>query len=743
MMSLILPGQPVAHAGSADVALDPETGSVLHSGPGLLPGFMPDSPPSYVSGEGTWTGSGPWGGNLRGLAALPFEDEVLVAGCGYSMAPDAGGVWRSTNGGVDWVASDLQAKQVNSVCNSGSGLPGGFYASTRTGLYFSSDEGQTWTQVPGGMSSAYVLMTGVHWTDPDILIAGLSSNQGIRRSADGGQTWATVGLGTGYMKGYGFCIDHPDTMFVAMSGLSNSVYRSLDAGLTWSPVGPAGSGWGLLSSPGGGSNILIATCDGGFYMSTNYGSSWSQVVAGTSYAPAVWADGSLYAPVISSGVYESTNGGVSWTLNQAGITASYWQAGCAGSAGYLAGHSGGVYRRGSGGTYVISQQGISNGFIHAVSYLPGTGLLAGGEAHGLWRSTDGGATWSMDAEGLGNWTIYDLWPESGDQYQGPVVYAATGSGVFRSDDWGSNWYAAGLSGTQVTSVAFDPDDPDRAWAGTASGGMRYTTDGGVGWLSSSGLPAALYPVVELGETPGGGLRVLVSFQQLGTGVYRSDDGGATYSAGSGVSGSYMPCLSYRWDEGAAYCGTDAGVYRSLDFGVTWSLCPGSSGLIWSVLGSRNQNVFAGTNTAGVRWSPDGGDTWQPLDGGIETRCVWDIAYGALDTQLFAGLRGFGVVELSSDALGLEGGGFPSGPALTVVADPSPCTGAVTFALAGLGEGTADVRVFDQTGRLVYGTSASAGSQAVWDASGETPSGVYIVLVREGGRAATARFVVLR
>ena len=733
-------GTPAVLRDGEGILYDGETFSAIPSRLDELFGYAPTDPPA--AGTGTWTGSGPWGGNVRAIASLPGSGSVLSAGCGYSMAPDAGGVWRSTDGGQTWQETGLQGIQVNSVCNGGSALPNTFFASTRTGLYRSDDQGQTWGVVSGGMSSAYVLAAGVHWTDPDILIAGLSSGQGIRRSTDGGATWSSVGLNSGYLKGYGFCISHPDTMFIAMSGLSNSVYRSFDAGATWTAVGPSGSGWGILTSPGGSESTVIVTNDGGFYLSTNYGGSWTQVVTGTSYAPAVWSSGTLYAPVIGQGVFESTNGGSVWTLNSSGITASYWQAACAGSQGFLAGHNGGVYRRLSSGSYAVSQQGMTNGFIHAVSFFEEEGiLLAAGEAHGLWRSADGGASWELASNGLGDWTVYDIWPESHDQYAGSTIYAATASGVFRSDDLGDSWASAGLAGQQVTSVAFYPSSPDLAWAGVASGGIWYTTDGGDTWLSSSGLPGALYPSIELGQTPFGGLRVFTSFQQLGSAVYYSDDGGVSFIAGTGLSGSYMPCLSYQWGGTSVYCGTDLGVFRSLDSGATWSLCPGSTGLTWSVLGSRNDNVLAGTNAAGVKWSPDGGDSWQALDDGIEGSCVWDIAYGGSDTQLFAGLRGFGVKELSSDALGIEGGaGLPG--MMTIVASPSPSAGAVSFIVTGL-EGPAVLSIFDGAGRLLHTASTGIGISASWEPGEQTPSGVYIAMVRSGDASASGRFVILR
>ncbi len=723
--------------------IEMETGSVIPSDNPVLNGYAQTGTP-LPPGEGTWSPIGPWGGNVKALAVSPVDDTIVLAGCGFSMASDAGGVFKSTDGGETWAAGELFPIQVNDVCAAGAAAPNTFFAATRTGLYLSQDSGDSWTTVPG-MGSSYVIGIGVHSEDTDILIAGLSSNTGVRRSDDGGATWSEVGLSNGYMKGFGCDPEHPDTMYLAMSGMDYSLYRSTDAGLSWTALGPAGSGWGLLVAPFGTGETIIVTTSEGFYMTENHGADWDLAVTGSSYAPAVYDGTNLYAPVIGAGgVYESTDQGQNWTLNTQGIVASYWQAGCASSQGYLAGHYGGVYSSPAPASeYTVSQHGMNNGFFHAVSYISGTNtLLAGGEYHGLWKSTDLGETWDIVFPGPSSWTIYDIAPKSDAHYSGPVRYVATTDGVFRSDDGGDSWVPAGLAGTQTSSVAFHPEDPDIAWAGTAASGVHYTTDGGDSWTAGSGFPFALYPSIDIIENQSGDIRVLVSFQQSGEGVYYSDDNGVSYTM-SPVSGSYHPGLSTRWGAGPsmAYLATDNGIFRSTDQGENWEACPGSSGLMWAVQGSTDMNVFAGTNGSGIRWSPDEGDSWQPLSDGIENRVVWEVVYGSSPVQLFASLRGFSLAEITEDALGIES--FGEGEFLGISPTMNPANSSVGFIVTGLESRPGDLAVYSSDGRVVHRAEVSPAGTIAWNPGPGVPAGVYIVRVSAAGETAGTKFVLLR
>jgi len=121
---------------------EPETGSVIPCENGFLFGYCSTGQP-VIPGQGEWTGSGPWGGNLKGLAVSGTSSSIVLAGCGFSMTPDAGGVWRSIDGGATWQTTELVPIQVNSVCSGGPASPSTFYAATRTGLCRSLDNGVT------------------------------------------------------------------------------------------------------------------------------------------------------------------------------------------------------------------------------------------------------------------------------------------------------------------------------------------------------------------------------------------------------------------------------------------------------------------------------------------------------------------------------------------------------------------------------------------------------------------------
>ncbi len=70
------------------------------------------------------------------------------------------------------------------------------------------------------------------------------------------------------------------------------------------------------------------------------------------------------------------------------------------------------------------------------------------------------------------------------------VYAASGAGLFRSDDGGQTWAAAsqGMDATNALTVALDPRQPQHLYAATTSGRLYETDDGASTWRTSAGPP---------------------------------------------------------------------------------------------------------------------------------------------------------------------------------------------------------------------------------------------------------------
>lgn len=112
-------------------------------------------------------------------------------------------------------------------------------------------------------------------------------------------------------------------------------------------------------------------------------------------------------------------------------------------------------------------------------YASDPALLVGVGSAGVYRSSDGGAHWL--AAGLAGREIHDLY------WLGPLVYAATDGGVFRSDDLGVTWTPLneGLKGRRALKLLFPlaPEAGTEAFLATDQG-LYWTGDGGLRWTPS-------------------------------------------------------------------------------------------------------------------------------------------------------------------------------------------------------------------------------------------------------------------
>ena len=640
---------------ATEVTIDPETGNVIPQWVQTSLRYrMMQNESAENRAVGSWTGNGPWGGNVRSLAVDASNPDHMMVACGFSMAATVGGAWYSSDAGASWTATDLQGKATYTVAASPSEA-NVFWAGAKNGLYKTTDNGVSWNLVNYG--STFILKVAVAETNPDLIVVAPAGGNGIRRSADGGTTFDTVGIDTGYCREIRTTPADPSLIVVALASGTSPAFISHDNGVTWTATGPAGDANAIYIDAAD-ANLMILGHTNGIMRSTDGGATWTTVQNGAASRGIQKVGSVLYAAVNGAGVYESTDDGLTWTLNTNGIVETNFQASAAGSSNVYFGFWGGLYAgSGNAGTYALSIDGLNAAFVHDVAYFSDRGeLWAVAEGSGAFRSTDGGATWEHKSDGMGSWFCYAMAPHDHILYtDNNKMLVATISGVYGSDDFGESWSLVGLDGEQCVGVEIHPTDPNQMWISSSMGPIKYTADNGASWTDAVGLPFALYPRLKVGKNETGDDRIFVAFEQMGTAVYYSDDF-VNYTASGPLSGAqYYPKLSIRPANGtypqAVYCATSAGVFVSTDYGQTFTQT-GTSIFSWSVLGILGDAVFSGTDS-GVYASMDGGALFAPLNTNIESNKIWGIVYGQTENQLFAASMGCGVFEYSFEQTSLN------------------------------------------------------------------------------------------
>lgn len=393
--------------------------------------------------------------------------------------------------------------------------------------------------------------------------------------------------------------------------------RLLSSTIQWQPLGEPGSGGridAVTVSPHDPARVLIAGDILGTGLSTDGGQFWQPTTGWQSWEHSDFTfhptDPNIVWAGTNSGPHRSTDGGATWTPMRNGLppATGYGYPASVETVLFDAGSPTNTTLLAFGGDHRRFKDGENPGQV------PNFGKV--------WRSLDGGASWSEHGTlptgitGVGN-NIMSVDFGAGSH---EVVWAAVAeSGVWRSSNDGANgtWQqrSNGLpalgNGVTVTGIIAHPTDPDLLHATIASyqgdnanrthvGGVYRTTDAGLNWTrTEDGDPAGYWPP---------------DFKHLDA----SADGNTLWAVDNSWSGGM-------------------GAYRSTDTGLTWQhvltqgnvvakladSTPFDNGIVngWWVEVSPHDGdtVYIGTTTSVLK-TTDGGNTWSdtlntPLDDG--------------------------------------------------------------------------------------------------------------------------------
>ena len=464
------------------------------------------------------------------ITALAVDSSNLFAGAAY------GGVYRSTDNGTTWTSSDsgLTRSIVTALAVSHNGLGGtNLFAGTLlpvpvpvgqipvqpyTGVYLSTDYGESWASVDSGLRRTIVSVFAVKDTN---IFAGTS--RGVFLSTNSGTSWAQVNTGLTDTSIDALAVKGT-TLF---AGTPNGIFLSTNNGAGWIAASTGVTGTYISALGVFGSNLFAG--DNGIQLSTNNGNSWLAADSGISsntYVDALAmspaSGGAISANLFAgtrfqSGVYRSTNNGTNWVLLDSGLAnacitclAVSPASGGASSTNLFAGDGqggNGVFLSTNNGTsWTAVDSGLGNTWVFSLAVSPaGTGaanIFAGTQNGGVFVSTNNGKSWILPSTRLSNEIVYALGVE------GTNLFAGTGEGVFLSTDNGTSWTAAGLSSANVSALAVSPNGAGgtnifagTTYTGVSNGGIFLSTDNGTSWTAvNTGLTNTNISSLAMSET---------------------------------------------------------------------------------------------------------------------------------------------------------------------------------------------------------------------------------------------------
>ncbi|MCU0286500.1 MAG: hypothetical protein MUF15_08870, partial [Acidobacteria bacterium] len=538
---------------------------------------------------------------IGAIAINPTNPNIIYAGTGEPTTwpgYNGSGVFKSTDGGNTWSPTGaldnghiarLTIDPTNTNIIYCAGFNGGLYRSTNAGI--------SWNLIRAGDIADFALNP----SSSNILYAGVR-HDGVYKSTDSGASWTKLAGGLPAMASQrvmlSLCPASPNTIYAK---LDETVYKTTNAGANWTNQGNHGSAtygyWcNYVAVDPTNANIVFAagmslekSTNGGTSWNWSYGTGDAEKTALHSDQHAMVFDPSNHLKIYAAndgGVYLSTDGANTWKKVSDGLIVSqFYDAGDSTLIPSLVG--GGLQDQGTvvttGGLTWEKVYGADGGFLvfHATEPYVFFGET---QYNNIIKSTNGGDTWGGATTGLagsGPWVGIITQDQAA-----PNILFTGRQQVFRSTDTAANWSASSPAvGGNVSAIAIAPSNHLIIYAGTSTGKIWKSTNGGAtmaGWsdITSAPLPNRYLSDIAIHRTNPNIVYLTYSgFTSITPAtpghVFRSTNGGTSWTNISGIAPNDlpdMPATAIEIDANNSnilYVGTDVGIFRTTNLGTAW------------------------------------------------------------------------------------------------------------------------------------------------------------------------------
>ena len=658
------------------------------------------------------------------------------------------GILKTTDGGETWEQSwtrdfsDLTGVSDLAIVSDN---PSTVFAATSEGLYRTQNAGTDWELVLDLDMTYHIAIDPQDSQNIFVTVGALiNTDTGIYRSTDGGDTFTLVGNGApaGYTGKARIKFSAADSEVVYCSAAdyngSNDygLYRSNDAGVSWQLVNnenvPTYQGWfahDVLPDPTDTETLLWVGVDA--YKSVNGGSSierksywynwdFGQTPVGGPEGPGDYVHADIHAvyahPTQPQTYYAATDGGIFVSFDQGenweGRNGSYqtqqFYADFSSNdlfpdlaIGGMQDNATAIYRGEDSWQRVIGGDGGS-----AEAHPADPAIFYGTSQNlGLRRSTDGGDNFNFIApEDADFQNVCFIAPIEIYKPNPDIIYCAAQQ-VFRSEDGGDSWTATSPNfldpDLPIMTIGTAESDPQVLYAATVPnpfnpalgpGKVFRSTDGGATWDWMSQLPDRI--CTDIAVDPTNADRVFVTFSGFGGGhVFKTENGGAEWTEiAQGLPD--VPTNTVAIDPlepRFVYIGNDVGVWLWNESGETSVLTPFQTGLPGATL-------------------------------------VMHLDIQDSERVLRAATHGSGVWEspLAENPLSVN----VSREEVRFTAFPNPTTDVLTVVMSENMVATGPVQLYDLTGKLLLTQQVADNAAQIQISLGHLSAGLYILKIGE-------------